>query len=558
MHLQQLKKHLEEHLNQAARKFLPAPPPSQVEPPRDPAYGDLASPLALQAAKVERKNPMEIAERLAAFCRPLPDYLLSVEPVSPGFLNFRLNPEVYRENLLYVLKEGKPFFPDVLKDTAFHLEFVSANPTGPLNVVSGRAAALGAALSALWETCGAKVHREYYINDAGVQARLFGESLLALFKKSKGLEAEIPEGGYGGAYLEELLEELRQSGKIEGIENKSDPQGAEVLAREAMDRVVEEHRRVLEKYGVFFHEWFSERRRLHDTGKVRDLIAELRKRNMTQEKDGALWLALTRFGAVKDEVLVKKDGALAYFAADLAYHMEKFRHPIVSERPRCHIVDIWGPDHHGHIQRMKTALAALVGENAPDFTVLIAQQVNLIQDGRKFKMSKREGRFIALEELLAEVGLDAARWFFLMRASSSPLDFDLELAKKQNDENPVYYVQYAHARLCSLFQKATESGLTLEGGEDLSLLKEPEELQLLRRLFEFPQTLEGAALKMEPHRLAAYLHGLASEFHLFYTRHRIIGASEGEARARLALCVGVQRTLKAGLAILGVQAPQRM
>ncbi len=529
-------------LSQAASKLGAADILATIEAPKDPQHGDFASPVALNLAKKLKKAPMGIAEEIKSLFTLEEPLVETLSVAAPGFLNIRLKPIVFHSALAHALGQGNDYGKsDKEKGRKVLLEFVSANPTGPLNIVSARAAALGDSIANLLVAAGAEVSKEYYVNDAGVQARLFGESLIAACDRLKGGTTPAPEGGYQGAYMEDLAREY-----LNLPEPRPEP------ASWGMDRVIQWHKISLENYGVHFDRFFSEKKELHDIGLVRKTVETIKARGLTYEKEGALWFKVGEFGSPKDEVLVKSDGTHAYFAADIAYHLGKF------ERGYKELVDIWGPDHHGHIQRMTSALAAL-GQKSDGFQVLIAQQVNLLQGGEKMKMSKREGKFVTMDELLDEAGKDASRYFFVMRGANSHLDFDLEVAKKQTDENPVYYIQYAHARICSLLKKTSERGFAPAFvAEKMWALQHPEESTLLKRILEFPQQVAESGKAREPHRLVAYLQTLAAEFHLFYAKHRILDAPPEVANARLSLVLGVKNVLRNALGLLGVSTPEKM
>ncbi len=515
---------------------------ASLETPKDPRHGDFATPLALSLAKKLKKSPMLLAEELKSRF-VLEDRLVEeLSVAAPGFLNIRLKPVVFHSALAYALKQGKDYGRTTTeKGRKVLLEFVSANPTGPLNIVSARAAALGDSICNLLTAAGAEVSKEYYVNDAGVQARLFGESLTAACDRLKGGTTPAPEGGYQGAYMEDLAREY-----LLLPEPRPEP------STWGMGRVIQWHQTSLASYGVTFDRFFSEKKELHDLGLVEKCVDLIKQKGLAYEKEGALWIKVSEYGSPKDEVLVKSDGNPAYFAADIAYHLGKY------ERGYRELVDIWGPDHHGHIQRMNSALLAL-GQNREGFKVLIAQQVNLLQGGEKMKMSKREGKFVTMDELLEEAGKDAARFFFVMRGANTHLDFDLEVAKKQTEENPVFYVQYAHARICSLLRKTAERGFApaLEA-EKMSSLGLDEEKALLKRILEFPQQVAESGKALEPHRVVTYLQVLAAEFHVFYAKHRILDAEPEVANARLSLALGVKNVLRNALELLGVSAPEQM
>ena len=536
-----------------------APEEVPVEAPRDPSHGDLASTVALSLAGRLQRNPRELAEALVSALEGAPPDpavapLQALEIAGPGFLNFRFAPAWLERALQEVHSEGPAYGrSDRMAGEDFHFEFVSANPTGPLNVVSARAAAVGDTLAALCEAAGARVHREFYVNDAGRQVRLLGESLEARIRQQLGEEAPLPEEGYHGAYLVEMAARFVEGGLPEWWRETAGEERAERLARWAVDRIVAAQQEVLGRFGLRFDTWFRESE-LYTDGSVDATLRELGEGGHTYEANGAVWLRSTAFGDEKDRVLVTSDGRPTYLLPDIAYHRSKYA------RGWRTLVDLWGPDHHGYIPRMSAALQAL-GYPADAFRVLIVQQVNLLRSGEVVKMSKRAGRLIEMEELVEEVGVDAARFFFLMRSTSSHLDFDLDLAVSRNEENPVYYVQYAHARISSILAKAEEEGIDASAEAataDLSVLVAPEERALLRIVAAFPETVAEAARAFEPHRVTTFLRELAAAFHPFYHNHRVLGAPKREEAARLALCIGVRRVLANGLSLLGVGAPERM
>ncbi|HVZ81390.1 MAG TPA: arginine--tRNA ligase [bacterium] len=523
--------------------------PITLEKPKDAGHGDLSTPLAMSLAKKLRQNPLVIAKDLLARTEWDPSLIEKAEVAPPGYLNLWLKPSALQSRLAALIQEGDRYGSNQeLKDWHLLLEFVSANPTGPLNVVNARAAVLGDAIRKLVQASGGRIATEYYINDAGNQARLFGESLAAALSRAQGTHQEAPEGGYQGAYMDDLAR--MALGQFPASDPKlHDPQ---FLGEWGMDRMVDGQRASLERYGVQFDRWFSERRGLHDTGLVQRAFQKLKSMGLTYEKDGAVWIKATEFGGPKDEVLIKSNGIPAYIVADIAYHLDKLG------RGFDRVVNIMGPDHHGHILSMKATHQAL--GFAPDrFEVLVAQQVSLLSGGEKVKMSKREGKFVTMEELLDQVGRDAARFFFLMRGANTHLDFDIEVAKKQTEENPVFYIQYAHARICSLIRKGADRGRRpATEPAQFALLVEPEEKLLMRELLEFPKWVADSARAYEPHRIIIYLQTLAADFHLYYSKHRVLDSEENLSSARLGLARGVSRVIHNALSLLGVSAPEQM
>ncbi len=521
-----------------------------LESPKDKTHGDYATPIAMALAKKLKKAPLSIAQDMVKNLSLDPSLVSGAEVAAPGFINLRLAPKAYYGVLEGILTAGAQYGENKqLQGRRLLLEFVSANPTGPLNVVNARAAVLGDTITRLTRVSGGQVDTEYYVNDAGNQARLFGESLEAAISRVRGVPKDAPEGGYQGAYMEDLAREFLT--ETEGNSKDFNLSTAK-LGEWGMDRVVQWHKESLGKFGVSFERWFSERRELHEPGLVAETLKKLTEMGLTYDKDGATWIKTSEFGAHKDEVLIKSNGIPAYIVADIAYHLHKLK------RGYSKVINIMGPDHHGHILSMKAAHKALGFEESL-FEVLIAQHVSLLSGGQKVKMSKREGKFVTMEELLGQVGKDAARYFFVMRGANSHLDFDIEVAQKQTDENPVFYVQYAHARICSLLKKCAERGLhPSRHARDFTSLQEPETFLLLKEIMEFPQWVVESAKSYEPHRMVVYLQNLAADFHLFYTKHRILDAPSEVAQARLGLAQAVRIVLENALGLLGVTAPEQM
>lgn len=546
--------------------FLPAglALQAEVERPADPAFGDYSCNVAMKYAKQIKKAPIQTAQALAEQLRQDPD-LLSAEGVKPGFVNLRLSPRVLLEECARIRLAGAAYgSSDRGRGRRLLLEFVSANPTGPLNIVSARAAAVGDSLVRMLRSQGVEAAAEYYINDAGNQALLLGESLLARFKQFKGEQAEVPEEGYQGEYIVDLMKEIADENQAEiqtalaGPAPKS--QLLDIFRLHGVAKIVAWHKRDLENFEVKFDEWFHEKDLVEPPrGSTMmpffKILELLEAKGYIFEKDGAKWFRSTDFGDDKDRVVEKSDKTFTYLATDIAYHVHKYA------RGYTELVDIWGPDHHGYIPRMQAAMQAL-GHPAEAFRVLIAQQVNLFEAGQPVAMSKRAGKFVTMADLVREVGRDVARFFFLMRATSAHLDFDLDLARKHTEDNPVYYVQYAYARICSILRKAGEENLGLPAPEEpvsAGYEAQAEELSLARELAVFPETLASCALALEPHGLAFYLRDLATQFHRFYTVCRVLDAGAPEVtRGRLALVDATRQVLENGLKLLGISAPQSM
>jgi arginyl-tRNA synthetase len=517
--------------------------------PREPSHGDWTTNLALLLAKDLGRPPRAIAETLAASFPSDPSTLGAVEVAGPGFLNFRYSDAFLRTLPARVRGEADRF------GRAPHgagrrvqVEYVSANPTGPLNVVNARAAAVGATLVRLLQATGHATEGEFYVNDSGGQVDLLAQSVASRMAEARGQEFPFPENGYRGEYIGQLAQDL--SAAANGAPaHPGDVAALEALRDRALERMVAWQRRDLTDYGAEFSVWFREST-LHKTGAVQKALEALEAHGVVYEKDGARWIRTTDFGDDKDRVIVRSNGLATYLLPDIAYHLDKRARGFATS------IDLWGPDHHGHILPLQASLGALGIE--PDFLeVLIVQQVNLLSGGQPVKMSKRAGEFITLRDLMDEVGADCAKFFFLLRSTSAHLDFDLDLAKRQNDENPAFYVQYAHARIASVLRYAAERGLTPAPGPDTALTA-PEEILVLRKLAAFPEVVRGAAFAREPHRLPAYLMETAADFHRFYHACRVVSDDALQTRDRLALVEAAGTVLRNGLALMGVAAPERM
>jgi arginyl-tRNA synthetase len=525
---------------------LPESQPA-LERPRQPEHGDWATPLALGLAKQARKAPRQIAEDLVANL-DVPGAIEAVEVAGPGFVNFRFSHSYFEDLVLRILEEGEHFGCRQRTDgdrERVNVEFVSANPTGPLHVGAGRWAALGDAVSALLEAEGHEVSREYYVNDAGGQIRRFGESVL-LTARGEPLE----EDHYQGDYIAEIAEEIRDELGDDAFGGGDE--AADRLGEEAGQRMLARIRRVLHELGVDFDTWYSERS-LHDRGALKETVEQLGEAGHTYDEEGATFLRTTDWGDDKDRVLVKSDGDPTYFAADCAYMRDKW------ERGFDRLIYLLGADHHGYVGRLQ-AVGQALGIPADALEIPIGQFVNVVRAGEQVRMSKRAGDFVTLEELVDEVGPDVARYHFLRSSMDQTIDFDLDEVVKQSMENPVYYVQYAHARVASILRNADESGFEPGEPQDaaLDLLTEPTELELLRRLSELPQVVAEAADLRAPHRLSRYAEDLAGSFHRFYTECRVLGVREDLGRARYWLAVAAKRVLVNALALLRVSAPERM
>ncbi|HHT74234.1 MAG TPA: arginine--tRNA ligase [Firmicutes bacterium] len=521
-----------------------------LEVPKDPNHGDFASNVALVSAKAARRAPRDVAEALVKHI-PVGTFIAKVEVAGPGFINFFLSQEWLGDILRAVEMQGENYgASNYGQGEKVLLEFVSANPVGPLNVVNARAAAVGDTLARLMRASGYQVGTEFYVNDAGNQADVFARSLIARCHQEADPDYPFPEDGYPGDYVTDLAKQLLAE-RPDFLELPEDEQAA-FCKRWGTDQMVKWQAEDLRDYGVEFDLWFRERD-LHAQGKLEEVIAFFREKGYLYEEEGALWFRSTAFGDDKDRVLIKSDGLYTYVTADIAYHHDKLK------RGYTKLIDILGPDHHGYIGRMKAAVQAL-GYGEDTLEVLILQYVALLRDGKPVKMSKRAGEFITMRELVDEVGTDAARFFFLNRSLESHLDFDMSLAVEQSSENPVFYVQYAHARICSILRQAEEVGVAVPttADVDLSLLSEEAEVNLIKKLGELPEEILLATTLREPHRIARYALDLASTFHSFYTHCHVLGEEAPVRDARLVLVNCVLIVLRRTLSLLGISAPEQM
>jgi len=512
-----------------------------LEIPKIREYGELSCNIALTSARATGMKPVEFAERLAEQFPTSIDGVEEVTVAGPGFLNFRLSPEYLQRLMKNIAADPEHFgSSDEGQGERWLFEFVSANPTGPLNVVSARAASVGDTLVRVFKKRGYDAQSEYYVNDGGNQIRLLGASVRARIEN-----VEIPEGGYHGEYLLEYAERFVQYWE-QSHSSTNYPDDDGVLGRYIADMILGEQEKTLEGFKVKFDLWFRESS-LYDEA-VKGVISKLRQRNQVYSQDGALYFKASEFGDGEDRVIETSKGAYTYVVPDSAYHLNKY------DRGFQRAVNLLGPDHHGHIRSLTAALRAL--EMPEDFfRPILVQQVNLKRGGEEIRMSKRAGVGITLDELIEEVGVDAARYFFLMRKVSSHLDFDMDLARKHTDENPVYYVQYAYARIRSILRQPGAEKVPHLRDADLDCLNTPEELDLMKSMARFPWTLASIVRSVEPHPLTNFLTDLARSFHVFYSRHRVISDDVGTTSARLVLCIAVAGVLMEGMELMGVTAP---
>ncbi|MEE9258199.1 MAG: arginine--tRNA ligase [Nitrospinaceae bacterium] len=531
---------------------LTAFPDVIVEKPKDEKLGDFSTTVAMALAKAERKNPREIAEMLCRYLKNGGSQIESAGVAGPGFINLKMNRGFFLERLLTVAEQREDFgSSDAGNREKVLLEFVSANPTGPLHVGHGRGAAVGDALARLLKKAGFDVSTEYYVNDVGNQMNMLARSTWLRYQELSGRAIDFPEDHYRGGYINDIAAEMMERhGK--DLLDKPEEDVLPVFRKHAADSILKGIRKDLADFRVEFDRWFCEQS-LYDDHSVDRAISWLRDKNYIYDKDGAVWLKSSAFKDDKDRVIVKRSGEKTYFCSDIAYHQNKIG------RGFKMLIDIWGADHHGYVARMRAVLEAM-GYDRSVFKVLLVQFVALIREGEKVSMSTRAGEFITLEDVISEVGIDATRFFFLMRSSDSHLDFDLELAKKETPENPVFYIQYAHARICSVFRTARERDVVLPGFKEIDLtpLKEDEEFSLINKILAFTEVVEKSALALEVHRISFYLQDLVSAFHGYYTRHRVVTDDMPRTLARLFLLDCLRITIRNGLDLMAVSAPEKM
>lgn len=524
----------------------------EVEGSRDAAHGDYASNAAMILAARLKRKPRDIAGILVDEMKGHDHIVEKVEIAGPGFINFFIRERIWA-NMLKEVDSLADQYGRIMAGNKqrIQVEFVSANPTGPLHIGHARGAVIGDVLSNILHAAGYAVSKEYYINDAGNQMNNLGKSVYYRYLGLLGDQAAFPEACYQGEYIRNLAAEIiRDGGDSHRLRPPQDV--IQEFTAYAAESILKEIQEDLAAFGVTFDEYFSEKT-LYDQGVVAKLLTDLEEKGFIYREDGTLWFRTTDFGDEKDRVVVRQNGEPTYFAADIAYHKNKF------ERGFETVIDIWGADHHGYIPRMHAGIQAL-GYPKEALRIILVQLVSLLRDGKPVAMSTRAGEFVTLREVVDEVGKDAARYNFMMRRSDSPLDFDLEVAKRQSIDNPVYYVQYAHARICSIFRMAEEKGLTIPSfmDMDVDLLNLPEELSLIKSITRFPELLEGAAKALEPHRLTFYLNDLAGIFHSYYNKFKVVSDDMALSRARLLLVKAVRIVLRNALGLLGVSAPEQM
>lgn len=523
-----------------------------LEVPKEKTHGDLATNVAMQLTRIAKQNPRTIAEKLVAHLDKSKAHVSQVDIAGPGFINFHMDKSYLYPIIGQVIRQNDRYGTiNIGEGRRVQVEFVSANPTGSLHLGHARGAAVGDALCNLLSLAGYDVTREYYINDAGNQVMNLAKSIEARYLQALGREADMPEDGYYGEDIKQFASELAAE-KGESLLDMPEEERLAFFREYGLTRELDKIKRDLGRFGVKFDEWFSETS-IYTSGQLDQALEDLRASGYVFEQDGATWLRTTEFGDDKDRVLIKQDGSYTYLTPDIAYHRNKFK------RGYDQLINIWGADHHGYVPRMKAAMSTL-GYDPDRLTVLIAQMVSLFQNGEKVKMSKRTGKAVTMEDLMDEVGVDAIRYFFTMRSMDSHLDFDMDLAVSKSNENPVYYVQYAHARICSIFRQAEEQGVAIAELDDVNLacLTAEAEYDLLRKMGELPEEIAEAARQYAPHRLIRYVYELASQFHSYYKAERVITEDAMQTQARLALLRALQIVIRNVLAAVGVSAPERM
>ena len=539
-------------------------PEVELEEPKARMHGDFSTNIAMIMASSQKMAPRKIAESIINHMDDSGSIILKVEIAGPGFINFYLRQSAWYPVLSRVYEEGERYGSSNMGNhEKIQVEFVSSNPTGPLHVGHGRGAAVGDSVGNILSFCGYDVQKEYYINDSGRQINTLGRSVFYRYRELFGEKIEFPATCYQGDYIRDIAIKIKDADGNKFLDpdekpdekpdqKKDEEKAVSYCARLAAKEILEGIRQDLDSFGVRFNKWFSEQS-LYDSGMVDSVINDFKKKKIVYKKDGALWFKTSDFGDEKDRVVVKKNGEKTYFASDIAYHQEKY------ERGFDLVIDVWGADHHGYIPRMSASVQAS-GRDKNQFHVILVQLVNLLRGGEPVAMSTRAGEFVTLKDVISEVGSDAARFIFLTRHYDSPLDFDLELAKKKTSDNPVYYVQYVHARISSIIRKAAEREISdiVTDDEAVAMLIQPEEVELMKALARYPETIENSAKIMGPHRITFFLMNLASLFHAYYNKHRVLTDDPVLSRGRLYLITAVQKVIRNGLTLLGVSAPERM
>lgn len=523
-------------------------PEYTIETPNNPAHGDFAANTAMKSAKIFRQKPMDIAEKLVT--RLNHPMIKKAEAVMPGFINFFIDDTFYHEIVRKAATDDSFFASDMGQNRKLMVEFVSANPTGPLHVGHGRNAAYGDSLAKILAAAGYDVHTEYYVNDAGNQMNNLGKSIYARYMELAGHTYYFPEDGYRGDYIIDIAREILDA-EGDKIAQLPEAEGIDRCFKKGLKDITDKISNTLKMFGVDMEVWFSEKS-LYVDGDVQASLDYLEKRGYIFEQDGAKWFRSTDFGDDKDRVVRRSNGEYTYFASDIAYHKNKY------DRGFMTVIDVWGADHHGYVKRLSSAIEA-IGYEDREFMVSLIQMVNLVNGGERVSMSTRAGSFIELDWLIEEVGSDAARYFYSMRDYEAQFDFDIALAKKRESDNPVYYIQYAHARVQSVLRKAAEEKVAFELCSGLERLESKEELEIIKKIYDYINVLEQAARNRQPHRIGYYLQELASMFHSYYFGSKMLNENDKDlTSARLTLAAAVGNTIRNGLALLGVSAPDRM
>ncbi len=523
-----------------------------IDTPRVESHGDYSTNIAMMAAARQKMPPRKIAEAIVARIVDPESMISDIHIAGPGFINFYLKSSAWHPILKKIHEQDRRYgASDHGQGCRIQVEFVSSNPTGPLHVGHGRGAAIGDSLANILSFCGYDVQREYYINDSGRQINTLGRSVFLRYTALHGRETVFPDDCYQGDYILTLAKQLAED-KGETLLHLSEEEAVTYCARFATDLILKGIRDDLKQFGVIFDRWYSEQS-LYDNGKVDQILEDLRARNLVYRKDDALWFRTTAFGDEKDRVVVRKNGQTTYLASDIAYHRDKYI------RGFDRVIDVWGADHHGYIPRMTAAIEA-TGQTREQFDVILVRLVNLLRGGTPVAMSTRAGKFVTLKDVVDEVGRDAARFIFLTRHHDSALDFDLEVASRKTNENPVYYVQYVHARIASILSKSHERGISPVTTDtvDLTTLSTKEEVALMKRMALLPEVILRSAEQMAPHHVAFYLMDLAGAFHTYYNKHRVLTDSLKKTHARLYLIMAIQKIIRNGLSLLGVAAPEHM